>query len=272
MALIAVGDRRGAHELGLAAHLELLHALGPTGDDVAEREGGRPAMLLGGVEDGAVDELALVVDLDRVGRGGAGASAGGDALEDQARRKLLRARLLGCGLLERSALLLLLYRFPRLGLGCHRSARLHHLLDLGAVGGHVHERSLVGQRVADAGLDRVDLGGLQAGECTAAAEVRADADTEGVEGLGIFGGEVGFGCSTAVGRAGCTGGEEGEEGAERQGAGHGGSFGETVGDGSELLARPAQSARRIVRKTSAPRSIATHPASVSAASAAVSSQ
>src|SRR6187549_2105870 len=66
-ATLAVGDRRRTDQLGLAADLHLLHALGPARDDAAEREGRRRVARIGAVELLAVGEGAAVVHLDRVG-------------------------------------------------------------------------------------------------------------------------------------------------------------------------------------------------------------
>src|SRR5512144_703771 len=93
-AALAVGDGGRADELRLAADLHLLDALRPAGDDAVQRERGRAAVLLGGVEHGPVDERALVVDLDRARRGGLLALPLDEALVDEAGGGLHGALLL----------------------------------------------------------------------------------------------------------------------------------------------------------------------------------
>src|SRR5262245_557045 len=66
LSAVAVGDRRRAHDLRLLVLLHLGDALGPARDHALQRELGGLAALHRAVEDGAVDELALVVDLDGV--------------------------------------------------------------------------------------------------------------------------------------------------------------------------------------------------------------
>eukprot|EP01035_Chromulina_nebulosa_P035560 gene35560-47817_t len=81
----AVGDRRRAGQLGLAARLHLLHAFGPAGNHAVERELGGFAALVGAVELLAgVGEGAAVVHLDHVGGRGRGAGAFLERLVDQA--------------------------------------------------------------------------------------------------------------------------------------------------------------------------------------------
>lgn len=72
---LAVGDRRRAGELGLAANLHLLHAFGPALDHAVERELDRLAALVGAVELLAVGKGAAVVHFHGVGRRGARALA-----------------------------------------------------------------------------------------------------------------------------------------------------------------------------------------------------
>src|SRR5262245_52373397 len=67
-ALIAVGQSRWAHQLALAAYLDLLHPLGPTLDDLIQSERGRLAPLDRTVKNGAVDEGAVIVHFHCVGR------------------------------------------------------------------------------------------------------------------------------------------------------------------------------------------------------------
>src|ERR1700678_4548302 len=66
--VVAVAELRGNEEHDLPALADLLHALGPPGDDAVERDLERLAGAVGAVEDGAVDERPRVVDLDRVRR------------------------------------------------------------------------------------------------------------------------------------------------------------------------------------------------------------
>src|SRR5262249_55822116 len=65
---VAVGDRRGTHQPGLAAHLHELDALRPAWNHLVQLEGGRLVALDRAVEDGAIGELARVMNLDLVGR------------------------------------------------------------------------------------------------------------------------------------------------------------------------------------------------------------
>src|SRR5512132_3062561 len=64
---IAVRDLGRAHELRLAADLDLLDAFGPALDDAGKRERRRLAALDRAVEHGAVGQSAVIVDLHRVG-------------------------------------------------------------------------------------------------------------------------------------------------------------------------------------------------------------
>src|SRR5256885_1418935 len=63
---VAVGGIGGADELRFLADLHLGNSLRPALDDAGERELHRLSSLVRAVEDGAVDELAFVVDLDLV--------------------------------------------------------------------------------------------------------------------------------------------------------------------------------------------------------------
>src|SRR5919198_4494374 len=67
-ALVAVRDVGGAHEPALAAYLHQWQGLAPALDDAPQADRQRLAALHGAVEDRAVDELSLVVDLQLVGR------------------------------------------------------------------------------------------------------------------------------------------------------------------------------------------------------------
>ena len=80
---ISVGKVRWTNQGGLPSDLHLLDALGPTGDDSAERElrGFVPA--IGAVELSPVHESAAVVDLDRIGSFGGGAGTGPQLSIDQ---------------------------------------------------------------------------------------------------------------------------------------------------------------------------------------------
>src|SRR5262249_23949887 len=83
-----------APQASLAAHLHLLHALGPAGDDLVQLELERLVPLVAGVELGPVGELARVVDRHLVG--GLGSGTGALLLRDvdDARRQDLRTLLL----------------------------------------------------------------------------------------------------------------------------------------------------------------------------------
>src|SRR5262249_31996177 len=78
-----VGDGRGTADPALAADLHELQRLRPARDDAVEGKRHRLLALQRAVEHGAVDELALVVHLDLVGRGGRWAGARLDGGDDQ---------------------------------------------------------------------------------------------------------------------------------------------------------------------------------------------
>src|SRR5690349_16670055 len=92
-AAITVRGVRGTDEPALAADLHLLHALRPALDDTVQRKRDRLAALDGAVEDRAVRELALVVDLDLVVEGRARTRTGLDRRDHRSRRGLDRALL-----------------------------------------------------------------------------------------------------------------------------------------------------------------------------------
>ena len=60
-AVLAIGKVVGDVELEDGAFLHELHTLGPTGDDLAEAKLGGLVAAVAGVEDGTVDEGALIV-------------------------------------------------------------------------------------------------------------------------------------------------------------------------------------------------------------------
>ena len=66
-AALAVGQLRVNGELILRAFLHELHALGPARDDAVQRELGGLTALDGAIEFGAIEQRALVMDLDDVG-------------------------------------------------------------------------------------------------------------------------------------------------------------------------------------------------------------
>jgi len=86
-ALGSIGEGRGDGELVLAAHVHELEAFGPAGDDLVQGDEGGLAAGDRGVEGRAVEELADVVDLDRVGGLGARARALRDDLVLEAARR-----------------------------------------------------------------------------------------------------------------------------------------------------------------------------------------
>jgi hypothetical protein len=150
--------------------------------------------LVGAVELGAVDERALVVHLDGVGRLRLLAGARRELLIDHAGLGLLGALLLG-GLLEELGALLLLRLAGRL------HARLGDLADLRPELLGVGLRRLVLERVGQAGGDHLDLFRRQRLQLH---ELLRDADAERVERLLV----VGLGVRRAGG--------EGEEQEERK--------------------------------------------------------
>lgn len=83
-AALAVGERVGDVEFESGTFAHQLHALGPAGDDLVEREFGGGAAAEGGVEDRAVEEGAFVVAADGVGGFGLAAGAFFDHLVLQA--------------------------------------------------------------------------------------------------------------------------------------------------------------------------------------------
>src|SRR3990172_4256240 len=94
LAAVAVRDGMGADELRLPAHLQLLQALRPAGDDLVQRELGGRAALHRRVELRAVHQRPDVVHRDGVGGLGAGPRAFLEGDVDEAARAHLRALLL----------------------------------------------------------------------------------------------------------------------------------------------------------------------------------
>ena len=106
MTTIAIRYRRRAHDLRLLALLHLLQRFRPARHNAVQRELGGLTAFDGAVEDGTVDQLALVVDLDHVVRGRACAGACGDRSDHNSGRGLGRALLLRDIVRELLALLL----------------------------------------------------------------------------------------------------------------------------------------------------------------------
>src|SRR5713101_3745580 len=151
VSMVAVGDVRGADQLRLLADVQLLHALGPALDHAVERELRRLAPLVGGIEDGAVDQPALVVHLDLVG--------------------LLRARALAEEVLGGGLLLL----------GGRVGARLHQLGDRLLPLRRLRLRLGSGGGVVEPLLHHLQLAGLELQGLHAGAD--ADSVTDRIEGL-----------------------------------------------------------------------------------------
>src|SRR5947209_2282192 len=95
LATIAVGHRGWADDLRLLALLHLLHRFRPARHNAIQWELDGLTALDRAVEDGAVHEFSLVVDLHHVGRSRARAAAGSDRAHDDAGRGLRRVLLLG---------------------------------------------------------------------------------------------------------------------------------------------------------------------------------
>ena len=105
--LIAVRDRRGADQPRLAACLHPLGAFGPAGEHLVEPELRRAAVRRRAVEDGAVDEVALIFDANGAGARGSCPGAFAKGAVNQARRRTDRAWLARLGLEDGPASLLL---------------------------------------------------------------------------------------------------------------------------------------------------------------------
>ena len=85
--IFTVGEFSGNPETALFAFHHELHALGPAGDHLIQRKFRGFAALHGAVEDGAVEQSAVVVDFHGVG----GLRAGALALAHQLRRDVVLA-------------------------------------------------------------------------------------------------------------------------------------------------------------------------------------
>src|SRR5713226_685845 len=204
VSMVAIGDVRGADQLRLLADVQLLHALGPALDHAVERELRRLAPLVGGIEDGAVDQPALVVDLDLVGLLRARALAGAQHLDHQPGGRLLRAlllRRLGEEVLGGGLLLL----------GGRVGARLHQLGDRLLPLRRLRLRLGPGGGVVEPLLHHLQLAGLELQGLHAGAD--ADSVTDRIEGLVVV----------ALERLRAGGEREGEQGGDGE-PGHGSPF------------------------------------------------
>ena len=83
IALISIGEVRGADQSGLSANLHLLQALGPASNDSPDRELGRLVSLVGVVELRSIDQGSAIVHPDRVGGARRGPGAGRHLPKDQ---------------------------------------------------------------------------------------------------------------------------------------------------------------------------------------------
>src|SRR3989442_5860494 len=144
-AAVAVGDVRRADEATLSPNLHLLQRFGPAFDDAVQRERRRLSPLDGAVEHRAVDQGALIVNLDRVGGLGRVSGAGLDLGDDEAGSRLGGA-LLGRRLREERLARLLLAG------SAGRRARLGQRLYLRAEGLDVGLGLAVEDPVGEAGL------------------------------------------------------------------------------------------------------------------------
>src|SRR5882724_4489447 len=179
-ALVAVRKVGGADEPALAADLDELEGFGPALDHRVQRHRRGLTTLHGAVEDRAVGQSSFVLDRHRISGLGRRSSPRRDRDHDQAGGGFGRARLPGRLVGKDLARLLLS--------GGHRGrASLLELFDLRAIGLEVDLRRFVEAPIGEARLDQFQFRRAQ----IEWAQAAVDGQTESIEGLLLFGLELG---------------------------------------------------------------------------------